>query len=351
MNLKKIFEKVTEKKPVREIVSFASEIGRKSVAANSASIAFYVFISLIPMFILLCSQLPMTGISKAEMTAAVNQLVPETISNLLTSIISEAYRSRIGVFSFSIIILLWSSSRGVLALIRSLDIVYDERDSRNVLDLYMFSIFYTVCLLVGISVLLVLYTQELTAEEIIKSAMQGDKIYEKVAPQVRKIYIILGATVLSAFIYKVAPAGKRSFLHQLPGALFSAVAISLFSVYFAAYTSGSNIYKSFYGSLTTVSLFLIWIYSCINILLIGGVINSYYKERFEILFTIIRNKFRFRGNTKKKARHAKPPAGVPVYKLDDTLEKRPKHERTNVQKPSPKPAKRPGGKAKRRQHR
>lgn len=302
MDGKKQLRKIIDSRFGKEVVSFAKDFGSKSIAANSASIAYYLFISVIPMFILLCSQLPMTGISKGEMIAAINQLVPESIGDFIASIISEAYDSRIGVFSFSIIILLWSSSRGVLALVRSLDIVYDARDSRNIIDLYMFSIFYTVCLLVGVSVLIVLYTQELTAEEIIRSAMQGDKIYEKVEPQIKKIYVILGATLLSAIIYKVAPAGKRSFLHQLPGALFSAVSISLFSVYFAAYTSGSNIYKSFYGSLTTVALVLLWIYSCINIFLIGGVINNHYKRKFAKVRNNIIKKLRLKRTRKKERR-------------------------------------------------
>ena len=305
MGGKKMIKKIKQRKFIQAAVSFGKDFGSKSVAANSASIAFYLFLSMIPMFILLCSQLPTTGISKMELITAVNRLVPETISDLLNSIISEAYRSRIGVFSFSILILLWSSSRGVLALIRSMDIVYDEKDSRNIVDLYMFSIFYTVCLLVGISLMLVLYTKELSAEEIIKTAMQGDKLYEKVAPRLQKFYIIAGGTLLLMIIYKVAPAGKRKFLCQLPGALFSSIAISLFSVYFAAYTSGSNIYKSFYGSLTTISLMLIWLYSCINILLIGGVINSHYKEKFAVFFDMLPDKLRKKKKKKKEHRQKK----------------------------------------------
>ena len=44
-------KRITEKKAVRETASFAGAIGKKSIAANSASIAFYVFISMIPLFI------------------------------------------------------------------------------------------------------------------------------------------------------------------------------------------------------------------------------------------------------------------------------------------------------------
>lgn len=288
-------KRITEKKAVRETASFAGAIGKKSIAANSASIAFYVFISMIPLFILLCSQLPMTGIGKAELTSALTDMMPATIRELVSSIISEAYNSRIGVFSFSIVMLLWSSSRGVLALIRSLDIVYDERDRRNIINMYMFSIFYTVCLVFAVTLMLVLYTKELSAEELIRSMMPSSKIYDSFAKYTKDFDVILIGTLICAFIYKIAPAGKRKFMHQMPGAVFSSLAITVFSIYFAAYTSGSNIYKSFYGSLTTICLFLIWMYSCINIFLIGGLINSHYRKKISRFYTAI--------DTRLKSRH------------------------------------------------
>lgn len=277
MKKNKIIQKIKRKRAFKEAVLFGKAIGKRSIAANSASIAFYVFISMIPLFILLCSQLPMTGISEAELTNAVTDMMPETIRGLVASTISEAYYSRIGVFSFSIIMLLWSSSKGVLALIRSLDIVYDVRDSRNIINMYVFSIFYTVCLLFMSVILVILYSKELSAEELLVSTMPTGMITDELAHHLKTMDVIFAATIIAALVYKIAPAGKRKFAHQLPGALFSAAAISIFSAYFAVYTSGSNIYKSFYGSLTTVCILLMWLYSCINIFLIGGVINYHFR--------------------------------------------------------------------------
>ncbi len=287
MQILKWVQRLKDNKVIKEVTSFISAIGQHYVAPNSASIAFYLFISLIPLFILLCSQLPLTGISRAEMTAVVTNMLPETVKGLIKSIITQAYQSRIGVFSLSIVILLWSSSRGVLALIRSLDIIYDEQDSRNTINMYMFSIFYTVCILFAVSIMLVLYTKELTAEDLLRHIMPSEPIYGKLAQHMKKFDVVFFGTMIAALIYKIAPAGKRKFTHQLPGAVFAALAISVFSVYFAAYSSGSNIYNSFYGSLTTVSLFLIWIYSCINIVLIGGVINSHFREPIGAFFDMI----------------------------------------------------------------
>ena len=107
--IKKKLKRLLRSRVFKEICLFGKAMGKSLVAPNSASIAFYFFISMIPLFILLCSQLPLTGISKQEMTVAVTSVMPETVRAFISSIISQAYESRTGVFSFSMVILLWSS--------------------------------------------------------------------------------------------------------------------------------------------------------------------------------------------------------------------------------------------------
>ena len=110
-------------------------------------------------------------------------------------------------------------------------------------------------------------------------------------------------TIFFSAVYKFAPAGKRKFIYQIPGAFFSAVAISVFSVYFAAYCSGSNVYNSFYGSLTSVTIFLIWIYSCVHLFLVGGVMNSHYQNKIEAVVLRFKERhFNFKKKRKEKRR-------------------------------------------------
>ena len=180
---------IKRKKVINEGKTFAQAMGKRKLATNASSIAFYIFISLIPMLVLICSELPFTGISKRELTSAVTKITPQMVHGLISSMISQAYSSRIGVFSVSIILLIWSSSKGMLALIRSLDIVYEVQDSRNYITMVFFSIFCTMCLLLGASVLLVIYTKELSAEEILRAThLSTDKAapFSKSAAKVRK---------------------------------------------------------------------------------------------------------------------------------------------------------------------
>ena len=300
MKIKKKFKRLLRTHFVKEIVSFGQSMGKSYVAPNSASIAFYFFISMIPLFILLCSQLPLTGISKQEMTVAVTSVMPETVRSFISSIISQAYDSRTGIFSFSMVILLWSSSKGVLALIRSLDIVYDVRDSRNIINMYMFSIFYTVCFLFAVSGSLVLYTKEITAEDIILSTMPSEPIYGKLVGFIKDFDVVAVGTLIATIVYKVAPAGKRKFAAQIPGALFASLAISTFTSYFASYSKGKNIYTSFYGSLTTVTMLLIWFYTCVNLFLMGAVINSHYHVQIEFMLDTVMKKLTPEKKPKKK---------------------------------------------------
>ena len=51
------------------------------------------------------------------------------------------------------------------------------------------------------------------------------------------------------------------------------------------YANGKNIYSSFYGSLSSVAIFLLWIYSCINLFLMGCVINVRYEDKIKIFFS------------------------------------------------------------------
>ena len=281
----KIFNKLDSNKVLHEIFEYFGETGRKSVSVNAASIAFFAFISIIPMLVLLCSQLPLTGITKDELAFAITNITPDSVDSLIESIINEAYSSRLGVFSFSIIFLLWSSSKAMLAMIRAVDKIYDQTESRNYFVMVGFALLYTAAIIVFVSLFLIIYAKGHTLEEIIINYTSPDADVNVLVSQLHN-YAALGImTVIFALICTFAPAGKRKVKFQLPGAFFSSSAIIIFTMLFAMYANGKNIYSSFYGSLSSVAIFMLWIYSCINLFLMGCVINVRYEEEIRKFFS------------------------------------------------------------------
>lgn len=285
MIFEKLFNKLDSNKIIHEIFEYFGETGRKNVSVSAASIAFFAFISIIPMLVLLCSQLPLTGITKDELTFAITSITPDSVDSLIESIINEAYSSRLGVFSISIIFLLWSSSKAMLAMIRAVDKIYDQEESRNYFVMVGFALLYTAAIIIAVSLFLILYIKGHSIEELIVERSNPKANFNAVVSQLH-YYAALGiTTVVFALICTVAPAGKRKVKFQLPGAFFSSSSVIIFTMLFAMYANGKNIYSSFYGSLSSVAIFLLWIYSCINLFLMGCVINVRYEEQIKVFFS------------------------------------------------------------------
>ena len=55
----------------------------------------------------------------------------------------------------------------------------------------------------------------------------------------------------------------------------------IFSYAFSYYINHFGNYASMYGSLTVIVLLILWLYFCMNIIFVGGELNSYLIERRE----------------------------------------------------------------------
>ena len=284
MKLDKLWQRLDRIQVFHESFTFASEMGKRSVGTNAACISFYFFISIIPFSILLCSQLPFTGITSEALIEAATQLTPDSVDSLVNSIITEAYTSRVGLFSVSLLALLWSSSKVVTAVIRSLDTIYREDDRRNYFVITGKSLLYTAIMLIGAGVVLLLSSRRQTAEEFLLNLFPSQKVAQTVSEHWNHLLVLLLGVLFFALLYTVFPAGKRSFLHQLPGAMLAGMGIALFSGFFAYYNTRRNVYRSFYGSLASIAIFLIWLYACVNIFLLGAVLNAHYADNIRRLF-------------------------------------------------------------------
>ena len=59
----------------------------------------------------------------------------------------------------------------------------------------------------------------------------------------------------------------------MPGALFTGAGWILFSYIFSVYINNFSNYSRIYGSLTAIVLLMLWLYSCMTILLYGAEVN------------------------------------------------------------------------------
>ena len=278
--------RVIRKKAVRLAKKTAKDWGNRDVTTYASSIAYYFFMSMIPLLIIILQAITRIGLSQQELLDFIERLIPDTAYELAARIISEAYGFSTGTISISALALLWTASKGTMALRCGLNKVYDEEEKRSYPALCLISIGYTVVMIVLFVAMLFLVFAGPVSRFLIEK--MPDIFDESLALEFwqRSLVAVLLIVILT-LVFTFVPAGRRSFIRQLPGAVLVTPLWSIFSWLFSIYVSGYNTYKMFYGSLGTIVIFLLWLYFCFYILLIGGYFNKLCGERWDKIKGII----------------------------------------------------------------
>ena len=70
---------------------FSKQLSRDNVAAFASSTAFFFFLSLVPMLMIICSVLPYTPLTEDNLMTAVTRITPDSMDPLMVSMISQVY--------------------------------------------------------------------------------------------------------------------------------------------------------------------------------------------------------------------------------------------------------------------
>ena len=250
-----------------------------NVQTYASSIAFFFYLSLIPLIIILLQLLPILGVSMSDLLAFINQLIPESAQKVAAGIVSEAYYQSTGILSVSAIGLIWSASKGTRALRRGLNRVYDVKENRSFLVLYVIYVGYTLAMLVMLALMLFLVFADPVSSFLAEK--MPEVFQEPVQSALSEMILIPLFEVLAVtLLYTTLPSGRRKFVRQLPGGILVTVIWFVFSYLFSLYVnSKSNTQTAVYGVLGTVGIFLLWLFCCFYILLIGAFFNRFFWEQ------------------------------------------------------------------------
>ena len=249
---------------------FSLQMNEHHISAYASSAAFFTFLSLIPMLLLLISAIPYTPITKATLMMFVTKILPQNMEPLSVSIIDEVYEKTGTALSLSILATIWSAAKGMLALIRGLNTVNGVKERRNYIFLrlracvYTVNITYMFRLLVGW----------------------------------RWIVVVASMALLICAIYTFLPNEKNRFLREVPGAVMVSICWYISSWVFSVYVNRFSGFST-YGSLTTVIIIMLWLYMCFYIMLLGAFINRFLQPAFSFLYGAFKSKHQKHRKKKK----------------------------------------------------
>lgn len=263
-------------------LNFSRQMKKQNISAYAASIAFFFFLSIVPMLMMLCAIIPYTPVTEENLVQAVMDVVPDMVDAMVVSLISDVYDRSGGIMSIAIIATIWSAAKGVMALMTGLNAVNGVEEKRNYFVIRVIACFYTIVMLLIVILSLVI---NVFGNQLVSIALYRLPQLERIVDfcmNFRFLVVWVVMTVLFAAIYAYVPNKKLKFREQIPGATFSAVVWSVFSWGFSIYVAYGNSY-GVYGSLSIIIIVLLWMYFCMYIIMIGAYLNRYFNPVNKVL--------------------------------------------------------------------
>lgn len=269
------------KSKISSIQTILDNMGKDHISEFSAQCAYYVILSFIPFVILLLTLIQYTNIEQQQLFDIISKIIPSSMNEMVLGIVKEVYSKSVGTVSISLIFTLLSADRGLFALIKGLHLIYNYSDNKrkSMLYLKLTSILKTIVFIILVTVGAVILV---FGKPIISTIQEKFGIFDNytiVSQIITQIIFILVAFVVFLCLYKFMPGHKIIFKSQVPGAIFSSIALIIISFIFSRYL---DIFKGFsitYGSLTALMLIMMWTYTCFYVIFLGAEINKFYNMK------------------------------------------------------------------------
>ena len=253
------------------------------ISEYSAQCAYYVILSFIPFIILLLTLIQYTGIEQQQLLNIMSSMIPSSMSEMVLGVVREVYSKSVGTVSISLIFTLLSADKGLFALVKGLHSVYNYsgNQEKSMIYLKLTSILKTIIFIILIAigaVILVFGTPIISTIQEKFGLLENYTIISQFLTQVVYTCIVF---VVFLCLYKFIPGHKMTFRSQVPGAIFSSIALIIISFVFSKYL---DIFKGFsitYGSLTALMLIMMWTYTCFYAIFLGAEVNKFWSIRKE----------------------------------------------------------------------
>ena len=272
-------EKKNDKGALHLALGFMERMRKDHVSAYAAQAAYFLIMSFIPFVLFLTAIVQYTPLTYREVRQAIMSVVPENLQGFVLNIVAEVF-SKSAVLPLSALVALWSSGKGMQALINGLNTIYHVKETRNWLVNRIYSMFYMFLFVLALIASLLLLVMGNRIHVLISGYVPflGNVIGRILGAKTFLVFVMLFFVFL--VLYRYLPNRRASLKSQVPGAFLTAVAWSVFSYLFSLYFTFFPDFSIMYGSLSTLILVMVWLYFCMNLLLYGAEINAYFESQF-----------------------------------------------------------------------
>lgn len=271
---------------------FQKQIREEHISAFAAQAAYFTLFSFVPFVMLLLALVPYTVLEEEMILYWILQILPQEnqLQSFIRSIVEEVYGRSGAMLPISVVLALWAAGRGVMALGDGMDAIYHLDGSAGYFKKRIRASFHTLVFFVAIVSGLILLVFGKTIQNLITTYIPIVGRITAIILNMRALISVVLFIIVFAMIYRFVPNRKCSIRTQIPGAIFSAVAWSGFSLGFSIYIDVYRAFSNMYGSLTTLILIMLWLYICMYIILLGAKINVFIEQKYGTISNMFHRK-------------------------------------------------------------
>lgn len=250
------------------------------ISVYAAQASFYIIIASVPFLMLLLALTQfIIPVDFDKVMTLLNTFLPSGMRGIAYRALSELFVKSSSVLSLSAIAALWTASKGSAAISRGVRHVYNSSDSLSFIKSIFWSAVYTVIFMAMILLSLIILVFGSTIIEFLSVHFEWLQGVFGLFERLKAVVFLVVLCLFFAFVYRSLSGKKIPFSKQLPGAVFSAIGWTVFSLGYAIYIENFSNYSYIYGSLAAIVLMMLWLYFCMIIFLFGAEINVYLNKK------------------------------------------------------------------------
>lgn len=247
----------------------------RALSAHSGQTAFFLILSFFPFLLFLFAMLRLTPLTEEMFASLLLEIFPSAFRQFIGKLIHNIYTTgNRSVLSISIVSSIWLGSKAFLSLIQGLNSMYQSTESRNYFVIRISAFLYSILFAFLILVILTIFV---FGNQIHLSLFKNTGFLDGIFVRLFNFRLLLGFFILFAiflFLYCILPNCKWKIKWHIPGAALTTISWLTFSYLYSFYVDSISHYSSFYGAMTTIALLMIWLYACMYILFLGGILNE-----------------------------------------------------------------------------
>lgn len=266
--------------PVHDVIVFLKQqIRRTGLARRAKAIAFDFAMAIPAVFICILTLIPYLPVAhqfERELLQLTRKIAPtpNAYSLVRTFLNDFLHNPRVGLTSFSFVLVIFYASNAMMSIIRTFDLaIYSQRVKGNFIKRRIKAIRLTVIvLLLFVGTILLSIGQGILFDYLMKwLKLKGSDVTW--VSTLRWIITVALFYYSISFIYRYAPTVKKRWSLVTPGAFVATTLMLATTFIFSFWVNHFNNFNKIYGSLGTIMILMLLIYLNSLILLFGFEVN------------------------------------------------------------------------------